>query len=297
MQDFLFVNFFLGHEKGEEARRILQVCDLLETAEADHTNRHSWLGEIHLGVSLRLPWNDQRLHVLLDRLREHGIEPFTRVDREYSRQELDQAEWLMLRVATAGLYGGVDYGQAYSFQNACETCGAGVEPIPPLIAEIGKMGKKDMDHLVFEGHLIASSRITDALAHLTGFEPTPVRSPRRSPDSRFYWLRIKSAFPGMNHSSLGIIKESVCSTCGRAGHYGTSMEPEMLTYNEVPDTVCDFNHTWEYFGDWQQIRNKSQTRSVGGSRGIVVSQRTRRALLQLKVRRLVWVPVTILQTA
>src|SRR5690349_17637057 len=140
MKDFLFVSFFMGHEKGEEADRILRACDLLETAKADRANRHSSLGEIHFGVSLRLPWSDPRLHALLDRLRENGVEPFTRVDREYSAQELDEAEWLILRVATAGLYGGVDFGQAYSFQDACETCGAGADPVPPLIAEIGKMG-------------------------------------------------------------------------------------------------------------------------------------------------------------
>ena len=105
MKDYLFVSFFLGHTAGAEAKRLLRDCDLLEIAESAPANRHAWLGGLHRGVSLRLPADDGRLGRLLDQLTARQVDPLTRLDREFSQQELDRAEWLMVRVATAGLYG------------------------------------------------------------------------------------------------------------------------------------------------------------------------------------------------
>ena len=178
MQDYLFVSFFLGHDAGEAARRLLRECDLLEHAVSARANRHAWLGNLHAGVAIRLPSDDERLQRLLTRLRARLIDPFTRVDREYSKQELDDAEWLRFRIATAGLWGGVDYSQTYDSAKACSTCGAGAVPKPPLIAELGSMGKKDIDHLVYEGHGIVSRRLARAVENMTGVSVAPVRSPR-----------------------------------------------------------------------------------------------------------------------
>lgn len=293
MQDYLFVSFFLGHDAGDEARRLLRECDLLEQAASERANRHAWRGNQHTGASLRLPADDERLQRLLTRLRARLIVPFTRVDREYSKQELDAAEWLVLRIATAGLYGGVDYSQSYDSANACSTCGAGAVPRSPLIAELGSMGQKDLDHLVFEGHLVASRRLARAVRNLTGVSVAAVRSRRGVADPRFAWLRITAVLPKMHPSTRGYQTEGLCPTCGRAGHFGNPMEPESVWYDTLPSDTPDFNLTWEYFGDWRQRRHKAQTQSVGGSQGVVVSQRVRQKLLQLKVRRLVWVPVRI----
>lgn len=294
MKDFLFVSFFLGHEAGHRARRLLAECDLLEVALASPYNRDAWRGKLHFGVSLRLPVEDPRLAPLLRRVRAAGETPFTRLDREHSQQELDSAEWLIVRSATAGLYGGVDYGQSYRFENACPTCGAGAELIPPLIAELGRMGKKDIDHLVYEGHLIVSKRLMLAFqkAGLTGFERGQVRLRRGAPSAQHFWLRITSEFPQLHESTTGYEIEAQCPVCGRAGHYGSATEAEAPRYNRVPIDASDFNRTWEYFGNWQQVRSETHTRPVGGGQGIVVSQRTRRVLQDLEVRRLVWIPMS-----
>jgi hypothetical protein len=292
MQDYLFISFFLGHDSGAAAKRLLEECDLLDHALAARANRHAWLEEVHTGVRVRLPTNDERLQRLLNRLAERGVTPFTRIDREYSDSELNEAEWLTLRVATAGLNGGIDYGQVYAFTNACPTCGAGSAPVPPLLAELGSMGKKDVDHLVYEGHLIVSSRVAAAVSDMTGVELAPVQSPRKAPDPRFAWLKITSGLPRM-HS--GYKRYDVCESCGRAGHYSNSPSPDAPTYSVLSDELPDFNLTWEYFGDWRQQRHKGQTRPVGGGAGLVVSQRVRQRLLALRVRRLLWIPVTVLQ--
>jgi hypothetical protein len=294
MQDFLFVSFFLGHDAGDRARRLLAECELLDIALTSRANRHAWSGDVHFGVSLRLPVEDERLNTLLKQLRAAGEEPFTRLDREYSLEELDSADWLIMRIATAGLYGGVDYGQSYRFENACGTCGAGAELVPPLVAELGKMGKKDIDHLVYEGHFIVTKRIATALvkAGITGIEPTPVQTPRRPPSAHHVWLRITSEFPRLDESTTGYETEAPCTVCGRGGHYGSAKKPEVPRYKPVPGATPDFNRTWEYFGDWRQVRSETHSRPVGGSQGVVVSQRVRRVLQGLRVRRLVWIPMS-----
>jgi hypothetical protein len=285
LPDYLFVSFFHGHHQGDAARRLVQRHGLSEVAKIDR------LGDLHMGVRLTLPAGDARLEPLLAELRAQGVRPLTRLDRVHTQHELDHAEWLVLRVGTVGLYGGVDYGQAYSFAHACETCGAGAVPIAPLTAELSAMGKKDVDHLVYEGHLIVTRRVAEGLAGLTGFESAPVKLRRKPPDDRFSWLKIDGSLPEMHSATTGYKSEGACPTCGRGGHYDDYDAPEAPVYDQVPATACDFNHTFEYFGDWRQVRSPSQTRPVGGAPGIVVSQRVRQALRQLGVRRLVWVPV------
>ncbi len=288
------MSFFLGHDAGDRARRLLVECELLDIALASRTHQHTWSGDVHAGVSLRLPVEDERLNTLLTRLRAAGVTPFTRWDREHSQDELDSADWLMMRIATAGLYGGVDYGQSYRFAIACTTCGAGAEPVPPLIAELGKMGKKEIDHLVYEGHVIVTTRVAAALreAGVTGIEPAPVQTQRRPPSAQHVWLRITSEFPRLHESTTGYETDAPCSACGRGGHGASAKEPEVPRYNPVPAGTPDFNRTWEYFGDWRQVRSETHSRPVGGGQGVVVSQRVRRVLHDLRVRRIVWIPMS-----
>lgn len=293
MRDYRFVHFSLGHHAGDSARQLLADCELLDVALSSRANRGAWSETLHTGVSLRLHVEDKRLPALLERLRAAGNVPFTRLDREYSSDELDAAEWLLMRVATAGLYGGVDYGQSYRFDAACRTCGAGAELVPPLLAELGLMGKKDIDHLVFEQHLVVRRRIATALeeAGVTGVQPMLVQTPRRPPGDQHVWLRITSEFPRLHASSTGYVIDPACPQCGRSGHHGMANEPEVPRYSPVPADTPDITRTWEYFGDWRQVRGRSFPGPVGGSQDVVVSQRARRVLQRLEVRRLVWVPL------
>src|SRR5215204_2137379 len=216
MQDYLFVDFFLGHDAGDEARLVLDRCGLLETALADRANRNAWLGDIHFGAKVRLLRGDERLERLLAELHRRGIDPFTRVDRVYTDEDLARAEWLIVRIATAGLWGGADYGQQYDFTEACATCGAGCVPVAPLLAELNGMGKKDVDHLVYEGHLIISSRIARELVDFTGVQLSSVAARRtRAKNTQFKWLQIMRTLPRMHPSTSGYSTEVVCPTCGR----------------------------------------------------------------------------------
>jgi hypothetical protein len=168
--------------------------------------------------------------------------------------------------------------------------GADAAPITPLRTDLGKMGKKQIDHLVYEGHLIATKRVVDGLEGLTGWLPMQVCSKGGRPNDEFSWLKITNTLPRMQSGTSGYVTEDPCEKCGRAGHYGDSTRPEIPRYGSV-DGFADFNLTWEYFGNWHQRRHHSHLRTIGGSRGIVVSQRVRKRLLELKVGRLNWIPV------
>lgn len=285
MRDFIFLSFFLGHRAGSRARKLLAAHGLLETAKV------SWLGTMHTGVSLRLPADDLRLASLREELQRRKVDAFIRLDREYARSDLDQAPWLLLRVATAGLLGGIDYGQAYDTRKACRTCGAGVVPMAPLLADLGRMGSKDLDHLIYESHLVATARVAKAMMRFSGVEAVAVRSARRQPDSRFKWLRVTGSFPPMHPATTGIMTEDLCKACGRAGHGCDLMAPEVPTFARLPRSVKDINLTWEYFGNWRQERHPTGTQLVGGGRDVIVSQSVRQELLRLEVRRLKWTPI------
>ena len=164
MQDFLFISFFLGHQSGKEAGSLLAEYNLLETAINSPLNRHAWTEDIHFGVSLRLPIEDIRLNQLLERLHRDGVKSL------YScRSGIHQPRTRFSRLANqedghCGLIGGgVDYRQTYRFNDACHVCGSGADPLLPLIAELGKMGRKDIDHLIYEGHFIVSNRLATAI--------------------------------------------------------------------------------------------------------------------------------------
>src|SRR3954452_24002693 len=65
---------------------------------------------------------------LVARLDAIGEKPVVRADRTWSKREVDAADRLLLRVRTAGLDGGIRFGQQYDRSAACATCGAGSLP-------------------------------------------------------------------------------------------------------------------------------------------------------------------------
>jgi hypothetical protein len=55
-------------------------------------------------------------------------------------------------------------------------------------------------------------------------------------------------------------------------------------YQGVPDTACDFNVTWEYFGVWRTAMTAGQRLPVGGARHLIVSARARELFMAHKVK-------------
>jgi hypothetical protein len=236
------------------------------------------------------------LVLLLDELEQLGASPGVRADREYTRRELDAFDWLVLRIRTAGLSGGINLQQPYDFAAACPLCGAGAAAIPPLIADLSRMGKKAIDQTAHDGHIVVSRALADAIRNtgLTGVEFLPTR--RRSqkvPDEQCFWMNVTSEWGPMSPSRI-VSVDDPCPECGRSGHYDAYSEVTEFRYASFPADVPDFNRTWEYFGLWRvpaHMEHLKDGPNVGGARMLIVSQRVRRCFQAAKVRGVSFDPV------
>jgi hypothetical protein len=239
-----------------------------------------------MGLSLCLEVSDSRLAPFLAGLRGAGVRFMCRAERRFTRGELDRSAWLLCRVATVGITASANLAQAFDRTAACRECGAGSRPIPPLLAELGRMGRKKIDHAAHDGQLVVTADLGLALkaAGLTGLSLHPVMGmPRGVVSGEYLWLRIDSELPPIADGSV-FEREEPCDLCGRSGHFDTYEIPTELRYAPLPDGTCDFNRTYEYWGTWKHGR-------VGGKQWTVISQRARRAMLAAGARRLVFEPI------
>lgn len=210
-----------------------------------------------------------------------------------SPEELDGYPWVVLRVATSGLPGGVNYDQQFDSSRACPTCGAGARPTPALVANLNKMGRKRLDRTAHEGQFVISADFAEALRSsvLTGFSISSVQHfSTRHDDARFFWLRIVSEWPRMHPRRILTI-EDPCPACQRGGHFDSYKCATEFWYDHAPPSASDFNLTWEYFGPWRPHRFSSRTVPVGGCQMPILSRRARIFLQQHKIKHVSFDPV------
>ena len=288
MTEIRFIGFSLPDP--EAVTRLLRRFDL-ERFAAPAEPRGCW-------CQVRLEADDPRLVLLLDELAMRGSQPVVRAEREYTKRELDAFDWLLLRVRTAGLAGGVNLGQPYDFAAACPLCGAGATAIPPLIVDLSRMGKKAIDQTAHDGHLVVSRVLADAIrdAGLLGAEFLPTRRRKqKEPDPQFLWMSVTSQWGPMSTSSV-VRVDDLCPECGRSGHYDAYSEVTEFRYASFPADAPDFNWSWEYFGLWRvpaHMEHLKDGPNVGGARMLIVSQRVRRCFQAAKIRGVSFEPVLL----
>lgn len=155
------------------------------------------------------------------------------------------------------------------------------------------MGKKVVDRTAHDGRLITTRGFADALgaAGVSGFAEQPVRS-RGSAHAHpgFVWLDVTAEWPPFAASSQ-LEREDVCPRCRRAGHFDLRGGDTRLVSQDVPDTACDFNVTWEYFGVWRTAMTAETRLPVGGARYVIVSARTRELFIAHKVKHVSFEPL------
>ena len=173
--------------------------------------------------------------------------------------------WYLLRIKTAGLLGASNLGQEFDYASACIICGAGAQPVPPILADLARMGTKQLDVTAHDGLIIVARDVAERFegAGLTGFKSLPVRgrSPKAPHDS-FRYMAISSVWPPL-HESSRLATEDLCSVCGRAGHFDIHPTGTKLVYSAAPPSATDFGLTWEYFGTWHLVARAGR-RPVGG---------------------------------
>ena len=205
----------------------------------------------------------------------------------------EQGPWFRLVLNTVGLSGGINYRQPYDHGHACVVCGAGAVPVGPLVAELSRMGKKQLDRTAHDGHVVVTASLADALARegLTGFELRPVRRAHlETPDTAYRWLHVAFEWPQMAPTTPFAI-EDLCPRCERTGHFDVGPGPDAWHYRQAPANAADFGLTWERFGIWRSKGWEPGTRGVGGQGGVIVSDRARAVLRAMRVRHLDYLPL------
>jgi hypothetical protein len=75
------------------------------------------------------------------------------------------------------------------------------------------------------------------------------------------------------------------------GHFDPGDRPAEWYYAGIPNNAGDFSYTWERFGDWKGPPWHDDYPPVGGSAGVIVSQRVRQLFTRAGVRQIKYAPV------
>ena len=234
--------------------------------------------------SIRLPTNDIRLNLFLEKIKETNNNPFVRFDREYSKEELDQYEYLVLLIKTVGLENPKE-NQKYDKSNSCPNCGAGIIPIPPLIIPINSMGKKLLEYTAHNNWLIFKREFSDKIIRneLTGISFHPTKIGKNSSD--YLWGKIDNILPRLNSSSKIRFNETKCETCYNSGNFSNfdSETNFVFSKDQIP-LFKDFNLTNEFFGEWEYSR-------LGGSRLVIIHQKVRNLFINERFNKIDYLPI------
>jgi hypothetical protein len=100
-----------------------------------------------------------------------------RVRRDYSRQELDEAQALVLEITKVFEPAGEECGTEYDDRDACRFCGVGGRQANDLHLDLARLPKKGDIAASIAGEWVVSQRFAEALldSGLTGFELRPVQ--------------------------------------------------------------------------------------------------------------------------
>jgi hypothetical protein len=204
--------------------------------------------------------------------------------KDFTKQQLEAARFLHLRICTTGLDNPKEGDEAYDYTYACPECKAGRQVKGELNLKPSRMGKKKLDmnfrygFLVFEADLADKIRVQE----LKGIEFRKCSLGREQ--LKFKEGRILKTFPRFAHNTI-IQKKNICQTCKKSGHYDAQLPPTEFWYQKSDLDLLsdDFYRSWEYYGIW----NFGQSFPL-----LIVSQRFRSLLnATYKLRHLRFEPI------
>lgn len=280
MKDFLYISHRFKNEDIPQIEKILEANNLLEIADFKRD------GILAGFCSIRLPINDKRLNVFKNLVGKDKAEPFIRIDREYSKTELDNCEYLVVNIATSGLENPVD-SQSYDFRNACKECGSGLIPNEQLVISKNSMGKKLLDNTAHNQWLVFNKILAEKIEQngFSGISFKPIKIGRN--DNDYNWGKIDNILPKLNSSSKYRKNHSPCMTCGKSGNFENFDSETRFVYDKESFSFFqDFNLSYEYFGEWKFSK-------MGGSQLLIISQNVRQFMIKEKVRFLAYKPIEL----
>jgi hypothetical protein len=209
-------------------------------------------------VRVTLEATDDRLAVLFQLLKQHGVDWSEYREDHFTDEELDKARLIHVRKRNEYVvFGGPRLGTRYDLENACSACGAGARQTSALIID-----GEDLPTLeglratsTYYSDILVDERLAEELEN-SGAGGLSFRSvyalmeDKRQVKQRWRQMCAARTLPPMSPRSTGVEWRYPCTSCKRSGFVTWRHEPPRLVYR-AQDLVNaeDVNTTWEWFGD------------------------------------------------
>ncbi len=226
-------------------------------------------------ASLTLEEQDERVAKVLAVLEEAGEKPLVMYWHEYSEDERQAAPLLLVAESTdARTTTGPVFGVTYDVSDACRVCLTGVRQTSPLVVDGSQMLKVNKHRVASttDDNLLVRDTDVEKLiaANVTGVNFWPVTAKYKSGaigETRWQQAVIENVLPPMA-ASTRLDEEAKCATCGR-GRRTSGGDPRdfHMTYRrEDLNNICDFNLSWEWFGDFGKYDPDAPDKGVSSFR-------------------------------
>lgn len=253
MKTKIWIAFRAENIPGEAATILVPTDCGPDVAEVEV---YSAFGPRSVEVDLKLDETDERVPKVLALLQQYGVEVKSFHYTEYSEEDRQQARLLWVRVDPAYLVGGgPGEGTKYDLTNACSHCKTGAKQKSVLYVD------QDAQKLIRKHRVVISTSDRSILvdggmrkklvdAGITGISFGDVRARHENKK----WsavardqILIEHVMPPMRGELSARDEQYLCKVCRRGGRISS---PEMPYREEDLVGMQDFNHTWEWFGEF-----------------------------------------------
>ncbi len=258
-------------------------------------------------VRIKLDEDDERVAKVFALLAHHGVEVNSFTYDEYSEEDRQQARllWVGAFDWNDELYAGLSLGTHYDLTHACPNCKTGAKLVSPLYVDHDGMAKirkhraiRTMDgDILVDGGMV--KKLKDAgVTGISGFGDVRARKENGK------WIEvardqilIEHVLPPMRGEFKAAAEDERyrCKVCRRGGRRGA---PDKPYREEDLVSMCDFNLTWEWFGEfWPEYKDPEDPRKSRSEKrsspGILVTPKVMNIFRDAGVKTFRWTPVAI----
>lgn len=252
-----------------------------------------------VSVYIKLDETDERVAKVFALLEQYGVEVDTSTSIEYSNEDLQNARllWVWPSSFDDEVYAGLALGTEYDLTHACSHCGTGAKQISPLYVAHKYMAKIRKHRAIrsMDGDILVDGGLRKKLvdAGITGISFGDVRARHESGKWSMVardQILIEHVLPPMHGEFRGQDEQNRCKVCRRGGRGGS---PEKPYRAEDLIGMCDFNVSWEWFGEfWSENKEKKRHLRLSRPR-ILVTPKAMNIFREAGVKSLEWTPVGI----
>jgi hypothetical protein len=257
-----------------------------------------------IDVRVTLAEDDERVPVLFELLRRHGVAWSEFHEDRHTDAELDSARLLLMWPnGECEIDGGIWRGTTYDLSEACPACGTPARQTSPMF-----MDGEDMPKL--EGHRAGGTfvevpcvdeRLAEELeaSGATGLyfrSVYAVMEDGRQVKLRWKQLCAKRSLPPMSPLTTGLVRVGDCKVCMRNGYRLTRNAPTRIVYHASDlKGVDDVNMTWEHYYEAALKPNMRDTHLSYPY--ILVTPKVMRIFRAAGVSEFDWIPIRVVEDA